>query len=52
MSSWNYLKIRMGIQNLRTKKTAAKKVAILVAVIVMAQKHMKRLVVFSDIYTN
>lgn len=47
----------MGIQNLRTKKhekkkTVAKKVAILVAVIVMAQKHMKRLVVFSDIYTN
>lgn len=34
------------------EKTSAKKVAILVAVVAMAQKHMKRLVIFSDIYTN
>lgn len=44
----------MGIQKLKQNrtKTAAKKVVILVAVVVMAQKHTKRLVVFSYIYTK
>lgn len=37
--------------NNKKGETDAKKVAILVAV-VMAQKHMKRFVIFSDIYTN
>lgn len=37
--------------NNKKGETDAKKVAILVAV-VMEQKHMKRFVIFSDIYTN
>lgn len=43
----------MGIQKFKKKehkKNSGKKVVILVAVVIMAQKHMKRLVVFSYIH--